>query len=375
VLAAGLASVGFVLAGPGGAGADGDVATSDAPAAISKTVDTAECGIISSNVDGGTASFTVGPAGCEGVVGPVSFSTFDLPNGMREPFEAQTLIAHAAGNGQTYSSGTHELTATLGDACNWQSDLYVGESSMPPFGGSLLAYDFREGRDCTSPPTEIEPCTLTDASVVAGVVSFTIGPEDCEGSVGPLSFSAFELPGGLRVPFEEQELIAHHPDNGSMYPEGTYTLTLELGDACNWQADLYWGESRTPVFGDDLIVADYREGETCIADTTTTTTEVSGGGGGGGGDTTTTTTEVSGGGGDGGETTTTTTADDVDNAGPTPTTTDSGQAGGATTTTQTGGGGGGRTLPRTGPADMMMTSLLGGVLIGLGGLARRAARA
>jgi LPXTG-motif cell wall-anchored protein len=208
--------------------------------------------------------------------------------------------------------------------------------------------------------TDAVPCVWVDALVVRGNATFTIGPAGCDGEVGPISFSAFELPDGNRLPLESQVLIAHHPDNGASYSEGLHSLTLDIGAPCNWQTDLYLGNSTAPVYGDMVMAADYLEGQVCEDETTTTTT--------------------------------TTEATEVDSGGPV--TTDVGQAGGATTTTVTTSapttttatttartptttqsvGGAGGTLPQTGPNETLMVSLLGGALVGLGALARRVAR-
>jgi hypothetical protein len=273
--------------------------------------------------------------------------------------------------------------------------------------GGLVAIGFAmspagaRAQDAEAEPPEATPCVLTSAWVDRGTASFTVGPVDCDGPVGPLSFSAFELPGGMRVPYDAQELIAHHPDNGSTYPAGSYSLTLEIGDPCNWQTDLYRGGSAVPFFGDKLVVADYVENRDCTDETTSTTsptststtsttsttsptttspttTTVAGGSG-------ETTTTVAG--GSGGTTTTTTdaasagpTTTDVESAGPT--TTDAASAGPTTTQSVRGNGAtspAGRSaptgsLPTTGPTDTLLIGLLGGTLIGLGTLARRVTR-
>ncbi len=242
------------------------------------------------------------------------------------------------------------------------------------------------------PPAEAAPCALQSASVDRGTATFTVGPEACEGEVGPFSFSAFELPGGWRVPFADQELIAHHGANGSTYGAGSYTVTLELGDVCNWQTDLYRGDSAVPVFGDKLIDADYLEGRVCDTETTTTVAAETGGPttsvAGEGGSATTTTTVADDRGGDTTTTTTTTASTTTtvsDQGGATTTTSVAGESGGPTTTTDADSGGptttqavgdtgGTRTLPQTGPDETLMIGVLGGALLGLGALARRLAR-
>src|SRR5215211_1604980 len=79
------------------------------------------CEIVDADVESGTAMFTVGPAGCSGEVGPISFSVYSLPSGEIEPYADQVLIAHADANGRSYGAGTYTLTASVGDALNWQA--------------------------------------------------------------------------------------------------------------------------------------------------------------------------------------------------------------------------------------------------------------
>jgi len=91
------------------------------------------CAIVDADVESGTAMFTVGPAGCTGEVGPISFSTYALPSGQIQPYADQVLIAHSDQNGRSYGAGTYTLTAALGETLNWQADLYLGDSiDVPP---------------------------------------------------------------------------------------------------------------------------------------------------------------------------------------------------------------------------------------------------
>lgn len=379
-IVAGIAVAAFaVTAGSAQADETADTTTETTTASVVSTTETSTpvgagegvaCSLQASEVSGPSSSFTVGPEGCEGEIGPLSFSTFSLPGGIRAPYADQVLIAHAEGNGQSYGAGSYTLTATLGGACNWHSDLYYGINEMPPFSG-LIAYDYSEGNECGGPiPVDSEDCVLLAADVERDTATFTVGPQGCEGEVGPISFSAFFLPGGMREPYEDQELIAHHESNGAFYPSGNHELTIDMGTPCNWQTDLYYGVNLTPKFR-FLIAYDFDEREVCAEETTTTTTTVDQSGGG---TTTTTPTTTS-------TTTSTTTTTVVDDGrGATTTSTSVADAGGETTTTSVVSAGpvpsatDGDTLPATGPSDTAVLTLLGGLLVGAGVLTRRLAR-
>ena len=138
--------------------------TSTSTTSTSTTLAPPVCSVLDAEVDGGTAVFTVGPAGCTGQVGPISFSTYALPGGWRQPYEAQILIAHAAGNGTSYGPGTYTLSAPIGDVCNWQSDLYRSPSDDQPPLVRLLGYDYVEGRVCDAGPSSSTPATVATSS-------------------------------------------------------------------------------------------------------------------------------------------------------------------------------------------------------------------
>lgn len=115
----------------------------------------APCSVVASTVVRGTATFTVGPQGCTGEVGPISFSTYSLPGGHVLPYADQVLFAHAAGNGASYGAGTYTLTAALPE-CSWQADLYWGvdQGYAPhkhPLAGFNVGWDFAEGGGCAMP--------------------------------------------------------------------------------------------------------------------------------------------------------------------------------------------------------------------------------
>jgi hypothetical protein len=137
-------------------------------------LDAAPCALVAATVDGGTASFTVGPQDCFGEVGPISFSSYELPSGDRRPFEDQVLIAHAAANGSFYAVGSYMLSASLADAACWQSDLYFGQSDDHPPIPNLIAYDYHE---CEAPAATTTP-TTSNPTVVVGPAAAP--PEDPE---------------------------------------------------------------------------------------------------------------------------------------------------------------------------------------------------
>lgn len=121
------------------------------------------CVMESSAVNGPSATFTVGPPGCTVPLGPVSFSTYDLPGGFAQPFSEQDLHSHSPDNGQFYGEGTYQLAAPIDGLCNWQSDLYrgTGQDYAPHIHfieGPGVGWDKVEGETCTATvPRELPP--------------------------------------------------------------------------------------------------------------------------------------------------------------------------------------------------------------------------
>lgn len=151
------------------------------------------CAVVASTVHGGTATFTVGPAGCTQATAPLSFSTYALPGGRMLPFADQVLFAHAAENGTTYLAGSYTLTAEL-PACSWQADLYLGPSQdfaphVHPINGMNQGWDYAEDQSCVSPPpvvpTPVEPTPVEPSPVPAPVESTPAAPAPEEPSVAP----------------------------------------------------------------------------------------------------------------------------------------------------------------------------------------------
>ena len=58
----------------------------------------------------------------------VSFSSYVLPMGTYQPYEAQELFDNVTG---TYLPGTHQVTVDVAHPCGWQVDLYVGSVLWP----------------------------------------------------------------------------------------------------------------------------------------------------------------------------------------------------------------------------------------------------
>ncbi len=154
-----------------------------------RTPITVSCQVVVSTVAGGVATFTVGPRGCEGRTPPLSFSTYTLKDGLVQPFVSQVAFAHAAGNGTSYGVGSYTLEAEL-PTCNWQSDLYVGQSQLSaphihPISGMNVGWDFREGNICApaaipSPsapaPTDTPAATPAPTDTPAATPSPTDAP-------------------------------------------------------------------------------------------------------------------------------------------------------------------------------------------------------
>jgi hypothetical protein len=109
-------------------------------------------GDLSGSVDGANATLTV-PAGACPV--KVSFSSYEH-EGTLTPFENQILKDNIT---DTYGPGTHNI-GELDLACNWQTDLYMGEVQehlIKDVGHTdLIDFDYVENQDCTPenlPPT------------------------------------------------------------------------------------------------------------------------------------------------------------------------------------------------------------------------------
>jgi hypothetical protein len=115
----------------------------------------------SSEVVGGPAVVTVGSDSCNLQLGPISFSTYAPPGGREKPWAEQRLHAHSRENGRYSGPGTHQLSATTGDLCNWQTDLYrgTGQSDSPHLQhlrGLNVGWDLAEGK-ASDGPTLAQP--------------------------------------------------------------------------------------------------------------------------------------------------------------------------------------------------------------------------
>src|SRR5215211_6973995 len=89
---AGLAVM-FLTTGNASADDSSTPSTSETPSSVPPTTapatEVAASEITTADVDGGTATFTIGPDGCTTQVGPISFSTYELPGGEMLPYEDQ----------------------------------------------------------------------------------------------------------------------------------------------------------------------------------------------------------------------------------------------------------------------------------------------
>ena len=144
--------------------------TTVAPAIVSAQAPA--CKITAASVHAATATFTVGSAGCTGTVGPISFSTYALPNGKILPYNKQVAIAHDPSNGSSYGEGTYTLNLTLNGAECWQSDLYYGNTVVTPPHKHTIAVDYKQGACSTTTTT-----TVPDTTVPATTVPVTTVPD------------------------------------------------------------------------------------------------------------------------------------------------------------------------------------------------------
>jgi hypothetical protein len=152
------------------------------------------CGIVDADVESGTAMFTVGPAGCTGEVGPISFSTYELPSGQLEPFAEQVLIEHSDANGSSYGAGTFTVTASLGAALNWQADLYMGDSIDQPPQPDVIAVDAQTG---ITAATQTTVASGPSVAALSGSQVQTLVPGQTPSDDGELPLTGSSAP--LRV--------------------------------------------------------------------------------------------------------------------------------------------------------------------------------
>ena len=145
--------------------------TTVAPAMVSAQAPA--CKITAASVSGATATFTVGSAECTGTVGPISFSTYALPDGKVKPYNKQVAIAHHPSNGSSYGPGTYTLTLTLNGAECWQSDLYYGNTVVTPPHPHTIAVDYKQG-SCSTTTTTTAVTTTTVATDTPPVPTTTV---------------------------------------------------------------------------------------------------------------------------------------------------------------------------------------------------------
>lgn len=123
----------------------------------------------------------------------------------------------------------------------------------------------------TDPPLAPPPCTVTSSTVHGVNATFTVSPADCVTPTAPISFSAYNMPGGFVLPFAEQVAVDHATAAGVQYGPGDHLLTLAGPLPCNWQTDLYWSPDGLnqpsaphshPINGMN-VGWDYSEGNEC----------------------------------------------------------------------------------------------------------------
>ena len=120
-------------------------------------------------------------------------------------------------------------------------------------------------------PPAPTPCTVTSSVVFDTMATFTVGPAGCVTPTAPISFSAYNMPGGYVQPFAEQVATDHATPTGVAYTDGAYILTLTGLMPCNWQTDLYWspdglnqeGAPHSHPINGMNVGWDYSEGNVC----------------------------------------------------------------------------------------------------------------
>ena len=201
----------------------------------------APCHVVASRVAGAVATFTVGPNGCQGSAGPLSFSTYTLKDGRVLPFASQAAYSHSADNGIRYGAGTYSVTAPLPE-CNWQSDLYLGSSQLSaphvhPINGMNVGWDYREGNICAPTPTK------TPAQLVAQPVAQPVAPTPMETPAQPAAPTPVPSPSTTYV----SDVLGQSAPTAS--PSATF-LSEVLAAEPNLAAT---GSAVAPVLGGALV--------------------------------------------------------------------------------------------------------------------------
>jgi hypothetical protein len=216
---------------------------------------TPPCAITSATVNAATATFTVGSAECTGTVGPISFSTYALPNGKVLPYNKQVAIAHHPSNGASYGAGTYTLTLTLDGAKCWQSDLYYGPTVLTPPHPHTIAVDYHQCAEVPTtttiqatgvPPvpssttTTLEPA-LPTTPTTAPEIPCVLGPDghyNFAGTNNPCEGPATTTTIALLTPPEAPTTTVSTPPSGGL-PATGFSAMQRLGLAmivfgCGW---------------------------------------------------------------------------------------------------------------------------------------------
>ena len=175
---------------------------------------------IGHEVEGGMATLIIPPNGCSV---KVSFSSYSH-NGTVRPFEDQVLIDNIT---DTYGPGTYHI-GPLTLACNWQTDLYIGDvlEHLGPNGHNdsryLLDYDAVEDQVCT----------------VCVSPGFKNAAVDLQGEVGtPLSYTIELATGTPTVVISATGLpqgitLLNNTISGTPTQAGIFTVILRGENTC-----------------------------------------------------------------------------------------------------------------------------------------------
>lgn len=199
----------------------------DLSIAAAETDSPVACTIVDSDVESGTATFTVGPAGCSPEIGPISFSTYDLPGGQILPYSDQVLIDHADANGASYGAGSYTLTASLGQALNWQADLYFGDSDNQPPHPNMIDVDAQTGvvaeTTTTTTTSTISPAAPSSAPVDS-VASLTPIPSVAPAAAPVGGSTAVVAPTTTTAPIQQLPATGGTSATGLLMMAGALTV-------------------------------------------------------------------------------------------------------------------------------------------------------
>ncbi|HEX9679038.1 MAG TPA: hypothetical protein VGA08_00235 [Candidatus Saccharimonadales bacterium] len=147
-----------------------------------------------------------------------------------------------------FSGGDSEvvlLDSFTGKTAHYTTTSHLGETVVSAtatiYGSWDGQFNLSHGPCGEEPPPE---CIDYDDRVAeafwveGGTATFTIWNDACDEVV---SFSSYDLPGGFKLPYEDQVLFDNLTRTVSAGQH--YVWEINLPD-CNWQTDLYWGEAQ-----------------------------------------------------------------------------------------------------------------------------------